>query len=208
VREQYSKVELFGVPSRAGCLAEVEKPQGKYGIYKIRAGGAEYSVSVAGEDQRLERIPIAGCAASHWMEYSPPERAIDGSMFTYWAAEGDGISLTADMGAARAICGFDVAFFKGASRVSYFEAHTSVDGDEFVRRGKFESSGKTSLPEYFELGGPDGPDGQARYLRLVFFGNTQGKWNSVVDVGIYSDAGVKEARLAQCAHSPARLQRR
>ncbi|MDR1060691.1 MAG: heparinase II/III family protein, partial [Clostridiales bacterium] len=218
VREQFSKVELFGVPSCAGCRAEIARPQGKYGIYRIKVGDDEYSVSVTGEDRRLERVPIASCAASHWMEYSPPAHAIDGSMFTYWAAEGDGISLTADMGAAQPICGFDVAFFKGASRVSYFEAHTSVDGAEFVRRGSFESSGKTALPEYFELDGAGGdagdggeasvpPDGlggageleglgdagdtggvggrQARYLKLVFFGNTQGKWNSVVDIGIY-----------------------
>ena len=173
LREEFNKIDICGIPGMAGVTAEVIRPDGKYGKYEIRLGQEQYFVNVIGEELGVAKIPITAISATHYKEGSPPAHILDSNLSTYWAAEGDGISLTVELGGDTEICGFDMALFKGDIRVSYFEVHASG------AVGKYESSGKTLLPEYYPL------SAKTNRLKFLFFGNTEGKWNSVVDIGVY-----------------------
>jgi hypothetical protein len=66
----------------------------------------------------------------------------------------------------------------GDSRYAYFAIEVSVDGVNFERVYDGTSSGTTLQLQEFILGDTL----QARYVRIVGFGNSQNKWNSITEV--------------------------
>jgi hypothetical protein len=109
---------------------------------------------------------------------NPPKNVIDNDLATRFAAEGSGEWLQVDFGREISIDSFSIAFMKGDSRVYSFEILTSQDGevwDTALADGK--SSGTTNELEKYSF-----PKRNARYIRIVGYGNTANAWNSITEI--------------------------
>jgi len=105
---------------------------------------------------------------------------IDGSFDSRWSASGDGSFITFDLGQAARIDQVNIAFFRGDLRTAYFDILTSLDGVNYQENiNNLESSGQSTDLESFDVGNVD-----ARYLRIVGFGNSTNAWNSITEVEI------------------------
>jgi len=80
-----------------------------------------------------------------------PERAIDGAMRSYWAAEGGGQWLQLDLGGTRALSSLDIAWLHGDKRRETFDVELSVDGRTWAGVFSGQSSGTTRAPETFSF---------------------------------------------------------
>ncbi|MBQ4631652.1 MAG: S-layer homology domain-containing protein [Clostridia bacterium] len=110
-----------------------------------------------------------------------PEYALDGNLNTRWSAEGAGEYIVFDLGEVKEISAMGIAYYQGSRRSSYFDILVSEDGDEWTKLvSDAESSGESDDLENFEL------IAKARYIKYYGYGNSQGKWNSLSEVAIYS----------------------
>ncbi len=111
------------------------------------------------------------------------EKAIDGSIGSYFAIEGkDGQSAWAvfDAGEVYTLDKAYIAFKSGESRVTTFAIDVSEDGVNYTTViDKMGSSGKTADYEAFDLGGT-----KARYIKFRGYGNTANAWNSITEIRI------------------------
>ncbi|QDP02898.1 cyclic nucleotide-binding protein [Thalassotalea sp. PS06] len=108
-----------------------------------------------------------------------PANTIDGDLSneSRWSSNGSGKQITFDLGAEATVDAAQIVWFKGNTRVSYFDIDTSVDGsswDSAVVSG--QSSGTSSSYETV-----DGFNAQARYVRITGYGNSSNTWNSIIE---------------------------
>lgn len=108
-----------------------------------------------------------------------PQNTLDGKLDTRWSANGDGQSITYDLGGSQKVSSVDIAFHQGTSRVSKFDILTSTDGVNWTKVFSGQSSGKTNAPERFSFA-----ETTARYVRIVGHMNTSNTWNSLTEVAI------------------------
>ena len=135
----------------------------------------EKDVMVEVMDPFLKEIRIS---ASTWQDPNIPGNTLDGDLQTRWSAEGDGQWILYDLDTLVWLRSVSVAFFMGDSRYAYFAIEISVDGVTFERVYDGTSSGTTLQLQEFVLGDTL----QARYVRIVGYGNSQNKWNSITEV--------------------------
>ncbi|MBQ4528227.1 MAG: S-layer homology domain-containing protein [Clostridia bacterium] len=110
-----------------------------------------------------------------------PQNTIDGNLNTRWSAEGFGQYIIFDLGSVKDISAMGIAYYQGSKRSSYYDILVSEDGEEWTKLvSDAESSGKSDDLENFEL------VTKARYVKYYGYGNSQGKWNSLSEVAIYS----------------------
>ena len=109
-----------------------------------------------------------------------PANVLDGNLNTRWSARGEGEWIRFDLGLTQTITGLTIAWYRGDQRRASFEVHTSGDGTHWTTRLSGESSGTTRQPERLDLAAVE-----ARYVRLVGYGNTLNLWNSITEVAIY-----------------------
>ena len=109
------------------------------------------------------------------------QNTIDGNLNTRWSAEGFGQYIIFDLGSVKDISAMGIAYYQGSKRSSYYDILVSEDGEEWTKLvSDAESSGKSDDLENFEL------VTKARYVKYYGYGNSQGKWNSLSEVAIYS----------------------
>lgn len=147
-------------------------------------------VSLLDDEQAAAKQPIiAVTASSH--DGNIPENAIDGDFSTRWSAQSQGPLgnrkaefIQFDVGAIRSLSYIKLAYHNGDVRKSYFDLQVSTDGANWsnVLAGG-ETSGMTADFETFELA-----DADARYVRLLGYGNHSSGWNSITEVEIYGSA--------------------
>ncbi len=116
--------------------------------------------------------------ASEYQDPNLPENTLDGNPDTRWSAEGDGQWITYDLGVTVNLQGVLIAFYLGNQRQAYFRVQVSQDGTQYRTVLYGTSSGNTNGLELFAL--PDTVP--ARYIRIVGFGNSRNKWNSLTEV--------------------------
>ena len=61
-----------------------------------------------------------------------PANAIDANLNTRWSGEGVGANITADLGAAKTVCGVNVARYQGNTRRNSYVISLSTDGSHFT----------------------------------------------------------------------------
>lgn len=105
--------------------------------------------------------------------------ALDGSMNSYWAANGNDQWLQLDLGAARRLSSVDLAWLHGDKRQAKFSVELSADGDTWTEVFSGQSSG--NINEYETV--PFAETG-ARFIRIIGQGNTANAWNSICEVRI------------------------
>ena len=108
-----------------------------------------------------------------------PTNAVDGSLATRWSCEGVGSWLEADLESAQSVTSVQVAWYLGNQRTNKFAIELSTDGSKFTRVDAGTSGGKTTSLETYTFA-----SAQARYVRVVFDGNTQNDWASITELKI------------------------
>ncbi|CAG7653539.1 DNRLRE domain-containing protein [Paenibacillus allorhizosphaerae] len=148
---------------------------------KLPGGAASrYAVHFPGKVGAGEAgLPILDVTASA-DDGNVAENTIDDDLATRWSAEGDGQWITYDLGAPTAVRSVSVAWYKGNERTSAFDIEISTDGANWTQVYSGTSSGiSAELENYATL------DRTARYVRIVGRGNSQNKFNSIVETRIY-----------------------
>ncbi|AHV98491.1 alpha/beta hydrolase fold domain-containing protein [Paenibacillus sabinae] len=107
---------------------------------------------------------------------------IDNNLFTRWSAAGNGAWIQYDLGERKPIGYLGVAFYKGDLRTTQFVIETSDDGVMWTPGWSGASSGRTTEMQPFDL-----PDTEARYVRIIGLGNSDGSaYTSLSEVNIYA----------------------
>jgi hypothetical protein len=107
-----------------------------------------------------------------------PRNTLDGDPDTRWSSEGDGMWICWDLGKVKTLSGVALAWYNGDQRKSFYEMSTSLDGTNWQRFPRAESSGKGSTMETNRFAAPV----KARHVKYTGYGNSSSKWNSVLDV--------------------------
>jgi hypothetical protein len=109
-----------------------------------------------------------------------PENTLDNNFSTRWSAQRDGQWIQFDLGVNRTVQKIAVAWYQGDKRTSRFAVQTSPNGTTWTTRFEGISSGTTTKQETYDL-----PDENARYIRIIGYGNSLNTWNSITEVDIY-----------------------
>ena len=109
-----------------------------------------------------------------------PSNAIDGNTTTRWSSNGNGKTIKFDLGQVSTVKEVAVQWYKGDSRVAFFEVQSSENnsswttvltgGNSFMNGGGLETYNVT--------------DSQARYVRVIGSGNSSNSWNSILEAKV------------------------
>ncbi len=187
---QNGGIKFQAVPQKNICGNEMSSNQGgnSVGTY-----GSQFDPTVACNFavSSVERIStvnqdllssdlvngILVTASSH--DGNVPENTLDQSMGTRWSAVGDGEWIMYNLGKTEVIDFLEIAFYKGDSRVQYFEVHLSKDNLNWQKVYSGQSSGKTLDFQKFDF-----PNAEAQYVKVVGRKNSVNSWNSLTEVKI------------------------
>jgi poly(beta-D-mannuronate) lyase len=131
----------------------------------------------SGPDPVDPPLPILGVIASG-DDGNVPGNTIDRDLNTRWSALGDGQWIEFDLGRGEPLFNqVSIAWYQGDGRSFTFAIEIlSIEGDWWRIYGGY-SSGTT-----LELQPHDFVIHQARYVRIVGFGNSRNDWNSITEV--------------------------
>ena len=132
-------------------------------------------------------IPASSVTASTYdtANNAVPANAVDGSLSTRWAGQGDGAFITFDLGPAQTVSYLKIAWYQGNTRTENFEVRLSNDGLAFTTVWSGNSSGTTTNFETYDFS-----DTGARYVRIVGHGNSSGNgWNSISELEVWGIVG-------------------
>jgi hypothetical protein len=112
-----------------------------------------------------------------------PENTIDKDTTddSRWSSQGVGKTITYDLGSQATVKELEVKWYKGNTRSSYFDIHTSTNNSNWtsVLSGGISSGGDSSYETI------DVTDTEARYVRITGAGNSTGStWNSIIETKI------------------------
>lgn len=117
-------------------------------------------------------------SASH--DEHTPDKAVDDDLASYWTAEGDGQTLTRDLGSVVTVGSVGLGFYRGDERTHTFDIETSEDGTAWVKMLDRATSALTLDVQHFGF-----PDVQARFVRFVGHRNSINGWNSVSEFRVF-----------------------
>lgn len=132
-------------------------------------------------------IPAASVTASTYdtANNAVPANAVDGSLSTRWAGQGDGAFITFDLGPSQTVSYVNIAWYQGNTRTENFEIRVSTDGLAFTTVWSGNSNGTTTGLQTFDF-----TDVAARYVRIVGHGNSSGNgWNSISELEVWGVVG-------------------
>ncbi|HEX2133904.1 MAG TPA: polysaccharide lyase family 7 protein [Actinophytocola sp.] len=114
-----------------------------------------------------------------------PENTLDGDLDTRWSDEGDGVWIRYDLGSDVTLGSVAVAWHEGDERRATFAVQTSADGEDWdTAVSRRSTGGETREQETHDFA-----DRDARYLRVVGYGNTDNDWTSITEVDIFGADG-------------------
>lgn len=139
---------------------------------------AEY----VGEDQpALNRIrPVSFETNDFAQEENPPEAALDGDYNTRWTGDSYMGEMVYDLGGVQPLSHVGLAFYLGSERQYLFKLAVSNDGENWEIIETVASSGRTLDMELYKV------DRDARYVKVIGYGNTSNQWFNVTEVGFYT----------------------
>lgn len=173
-------VPLIEVDTESNYL--INKPDKLPGTAEIILGNSQYSNPVIYK-VNINTVPIGGIlnveASAAPQKENPPQAACDGDLSTRWSANGEGCWIVFDLGADSEITGVETAWFKGNTRVNYYDIEFSSDNQNWTLMFSGESSGKSDGLEQNK-----GTSGNARYVRVKCNGASTTTWNSLSECKI------------------------
>lgn len=127
------------------------------------------------------KYPASASASSYDTRCScDASKAVDDSLSTRWSGEGDGTWLKLDLGSAQPVSLVKIAFYNGDLRTFTFDIPTSSDGSNWLQARNAVTSALNNQLQSFSI-----PVAEARYVRIVGYGNTSNDWNSYTEVEIW-----------------------
>ena len=130
-----------------------------------------------------EITPPAGSVTASTHDGNLPGNVVDGSLASRWSANGDGQWLQLDLGSAKTVSYFKIAFYNGNLRTNTFDLQC-FSGTWTNLRSNVVSSGATTALETFDV-----PDATCSMVRYLGHGNSINTWNSVTEVEIWQSGG-------------------
>jgi glucose/arabinose dehydrogenase/plastocyanin len=136
-----------------------------------------------------ECVEAAVTATASTNDGNVAANAIDNDLATRWSGNGDGATLTLDLGSVKTVCFVRVAWFQGDTRMSRFDLQkaSSPTGTFSNIATGLNSSGTTLNDEMFDFADTD-----ARVIRYLGHGNnsaTKPTWNSVTEISVFVRTG-------------------
>ncbi|MDU0203137.1 cadherin-like beta sandwich domain-containing protein [Paenibacillus sp. MAH-36] len=106
---------------------------------------------------------------------------LDNNLFSRWSASGDGQYVMFDLGQPKNIGYVGIAFYKGDLRTTLIDIQTSNDAQTWTNVFTGNSRPNTVNMQAFDI-----PDTQARFVRIIGHGNSDGStFTSLTEVMIY-----------------------
>lgn len=134
------------------------------------------SVSIVDDHE----VVITNVSASDHREGAAPENTLDGSLYSRWAAHGEGEWIQYDLSGIANLASIGVAWGKGHNRIAYFDVAVSLDGvnwTEVISDG--ESSGIRYTMEFYSF-----EPANAKHVRLIGHGTSRNSWNMISEVSL------------------------
>ena len=131
-------------------------------------------------------VPLTGGFVQVTGDYTGtrwPWYAADGDPSTRWEALSRGARITGDLGTERAISSVSVAWYRGDLRRARFEIWTGDAAGSFRKVLTSRSSGRTAGLEAYSF-----TPINARYVRLVVYGNSEDRSASITEMAVGPDA--------------------
>lgn len=113
---------------------------------------------------------------------NPPENAVDGDLKTSSTTNGIGEWFQFEFNEEKTVGAVGIAFKLGDVRTAFFEIQLSTDGNSWKKALVAESCGKSNDKEIFTF-----KKQQAKYVRIVGYGTTQGIWNNIAEASVYGE---------------------
>ncbi len=130
------------------------------------------------------QIPIVAYTTNaDYSEDTGPQAMFDGDLTTNFATQSQGGGITADLGEVKKVNEILASFLQGLTRQEHMTVEVSVDGKNFTKVFDGWSSGTSKDLEIFSLGGTH----DARYVRILFYGNSKSLWASISELAIIED---------------------
>jgi Alginate lyase/F5/8 type C domain len=173
-----------GAYTQANCDRSSPCDESNYGetiIHKVTIGD-DGSSQPDPPPPAEEGLPVSAVTASG-DDGNVPANTRDGDNTTRWSDEGDGVWIRYDLGQSRRVGSVALAWHKGDARKADFRIQTSTDGRNWSTRMSGSTSGTTLQPQKYDI-----PDVNARYVRVVGYGNTENEWTSILETAIYPPA--------------------
>jgi hypothetical protein len=111
---------------------------------------------------------------------------LDKDYNTRWSAKKDSQWIRYTFDTVQTIKAVKIAWYRGNERQSYFDIQTSLDSTNWTTVYSGHSDGKTTNLETYSIA-----PAQARYLRIVGYGNSMNEWNAITEVEF-----IKEEKLS------------
>ncbi len=161
-----------------------------YDVAGNRSALSNWQFAALGEGTGTEKLGIIAVTADEH-DGNVPGNVVDGDFTTRWSALSQGTlgsrtaqRLQLDLGAIRSLSHIKIAYHSGQVRKSYFSLDVSADGTNWTRViSNAETSGLTAGFEAYELN-----QANARYVRLLGYGNSSSGWNSISEIEVYGTA--------------------
>lgn len=137
-------------------------------------------------------IESATSSDSYDQAYSPV-LAIDDNLGTdsRWSSNGDGNSITFDLGQTSTVRRLATAWYKANTRTAFFDVETSLDNSNWqlvkVMASVQGTQGMVNI---------DVDESEARYVKIVGRGNSESAWNSLIEAEVYGCGNVDNASPA------------
>lgn len=134
------------------------------------------NISVVSEPEVAYSLDVVSIVASA-DDGNVPANTRDGSLDTRWSAKGDSHWITYDLGSNKTVEEVGIAFFRGDQRTAAVSIETSTDNTNWETVYTGEQSSSTIAVQTFDV-----TDSNARYVRIVGYGNSSNTWNSFTEV--------------------------
>jgi hypothetical protein len=129
----------------------------------------------------VKLTPVAVSASVN--DGNVPANAIDGNLATRWSGNGEGASLTLDLGSEQTVGFVKLAVYQGNGRQNRFDLQVSSDGASWSNVLTNATTSTTTQLQTIEFG-----DVLAGHVRYVGHGNTVNMFSSLTEVEVWGSA--------------------
>lgn len=105
-----------------------------------------------------------------------PANTLDGNLGTRWSANGSGQWIQYDLGSTQTIDAVHIAFYRGDQRDAMIDIQVSNDSGNWQTLFSGTQANRTLALQEFDLENTD-----ARYVRILGYGNSANSWNSITE---------------------------
>lgn len=155
-------------PAQANFLGRMDEVR----ISRVACGANEFV---------FQAVSVLAASSYEAGSTNYPQNILDGNLNSRWSAQGDGQSVTLDLGRVQLVQSIDLAFYQpGSVRTNWFDVLLS--NDALVWRNALTGAAGTNTA----LANFDFPDWPARFVRIVGHGNSVNNFNSLTETVIHA----------------------